>query len=77
LGSEQVKALRKTFMKWRPGVNFINILQAPFMRANPKSTKKDSQIVSLFALLGSERVKALRKTLMKLRKDLLDLMTDG
>jgi len=48
-----------------PNVNFTNILREAFMCANPKSTKKYSQIVSLFVLLGSPHVKASRKMLMK------------
>jgi len=42
-------------VKSNPGVNFINILQAAFTCADPKSTKKYSQAISLFALLGSAR----------------------
>ena len=43
------------------GVNFTNILQAAFMRADPKSAKKCSKIKQHFALLGSAGVKAARK----------------
>jgi hypothetical protein len=48
-----------------PKVNIIN-----FLRADPKSAKKDSQNVSLFALSGSVRAKAARRTLMKFSPDL-------
>ncbi len=44
-----------------PGLNFINILRTAFMRVEPKSVKKDSQVVSLNKLLGSTSVKAERK----------------
>jgi len=44
-----------------PGVIFINVLQAAFTHADPKSAKD-----SLFALFGPTRVKAARKMLMKL-----------
>ena len=40
------------------GVNFINILCAAFMRADPKSAKKDSQVKQRFELLGSVCIKA-------------------
>ncbi len=36
----------------RQGVNFINVLLASFTGADPKSTKKDSQAVSLFCAFG-------------------------
>jgi len=36
---------------WKPGVNFINILQAAFTSANPKSAKE--WLDCLFAHLGS------------------------
>ncbi len=35
------------------GVNFTNILRAAFTSADPKKCTKDSQAVSLFALLGA------------------------
>ncbi len=34
------------------GVNFINVLRAAFAGADPVSTKKDSQVVSLFYAFG-------------------------
>ena len=49
----------------RPRVNFINILRGAFTRRDPKSTKKDSQVKQLFALLGSLGVKAACKMLIK------------
>jgi hypothetical protein len=38
-------------MKLTHGVNFISVLEAAFMNADPKNTKKDSPVVNLFALL--------------------------
>ena len=57
--------------QWQSGVNFINILRAAFMPADPKSAKKDSQVNQLFALLGSVSVKAAHRTLMILNPDYL------
>ncbi len=48
-------------IKSMPGVNFINILQAPLKRADPKSIKRQTTWLSFFAHLGSAC-----KTLMKL-----------
>ena len=48
------------------GVNFINVLQAAFKCANPKSAKKTVKSSSFFALLGSASVTAARRTLVKL-----------
>ncbi len=45
------------------GVNFINILQAAFMRQDPKSVKIQSSYQYLFALLGSAPVEAVSKSL--------------
>ena len=45
----------------RPGDNFTNILRAAFMRTDPKSATKGSQLKQLFALFGSVPVKAARK----------------
>jgi len=39
---------RRVATQIRPGVNFINVLQAAFIRADPESAKKDSQAVNLF-----------------------------
>ena len=50
----------------RPSVNFINVLQAAFTLADPKSAKKTVKSSSFFALSGSVSVKAARRTLMKL-----------
>jgi hypothetical protein len=57
---------KKSFSDLVSGVNFINILEAAFTRAYPKSAKKYSQAVSLFALLGSACIKAARKSMVKL-----------
>jgi len=48
------------------GVNFINVLRAAFILADPKSAKRQSSCQSFFALMGSAPVKATRRTLMKL-----------
>jgi len=47
------------------GVNFINILPEAFTPDDPKSAKKYSQAVSLFALLGSACINAAHKMLVK------------
>jgi len=52
----------------RSGVNFINVLLAAFRHSDPKSGK-NSQVVSLFALLRSVQAKAALRTLMKLTPD--------
>jgi len=49
-----------------PGVNFINILRATFVRADPKSAKKTDNLTAFFAVLGYVSVKAALRTLMKL-----------
>ena len=49
-----------------PVVNFTNILQAAFTRADPKSAKQLLNWIVFFALLGSARVKAACRTLVKL-----------
>jgi hypothetical protein len=51
---------------WRSGVDFINVLQADFMCADPKSAKKTVKLSVFFALLGSVFTKATHRTLMKL-----------
>jgi hypothetical protein len=43
---------------WRFGLNFINVLLTAFTLEEPKSVKKESQVISLFTLLGSTSVKA-------------------
>jgi len=52
-------------MSW-PGVNFINVLQAAFMHADPESAKKLATWLSFFDILGSGYVKAAHRTLLKL-----------
>jgi len=49
------------------GVNFINIIQAAFARADPKSAKNTNNLIVFFVLLGSVLIKAACGTLMKLR----------
>ncbi len=50
----------------QPGVNFINVLQADFMRADPESVKMTVKLSIFFAISGSLHVKAGHRTLMKL-----------
>ncbi len=50
----------------RPGVNFIKVLRAAFVRADPKSVKRYWQLNWIFTLLGSAHVKAALRMLMKL-----------
>jgi len=52
-----------------PVINFINVLQAAFMRANPKSAEKTDNLTVFFALSGSAQVKAARKMSTKLTPD--------
>jgi len=51
---------------YRPGVDFINILQAAFTFADPKSAKKTGNLMVFFARWGSGGVKAACRTLMKM-----------
>jgi len=55
------KCACKMLMKLTPGVNFINILLAAFIRADFKSTKWHWWLDYLFGLWGSVHVKAARK----------------
>ena len=48
------------------GLNFINVLQAAFTPADPKSGKKLLNFTVFFALLESAGVKAAHRTLVKL-----------
>ncbi len=52
----------------KPGINFISILQIALMHLDPKSTKKDWLLVSIFLRLRDLRAKkaACSKMLMKL-----------
>jgi len=52
-----------------PGVDFTNVLQAAFVCADPKSTKRQSSCQSFFVLLGSAHAKAAHRMLMKLSPD--------
>jgi hypothetical protein len=47
-------------------LNFINVLQAAFAPADPKSAKKSYNLTVFFVLLGSASIKVVLKTLMKL-----------
>jgi len=53
-------------MKSTPGVDFINVLQAAFAHANPKSTKKTDGLTAYFTLCVSAGAKVTHKMLMKL-----------
>jgi len=68
-GSSLVKASRKMLVKLTPGVNFINVLRAALIHADPKSVKFMLSLQYPFLLLGSASVKAAQKTLMKLTPD--------
>ena len=57
-------------------VNFTNVLQAAFMRVDPKSAIKLLNLTVFFALLGSARIKAACRTLVKLTPDLFRLNLD-
>jgi hypothetical protein len=50
----------------KPEVNFINLLQAAFTHADPKSAKKTVKLSVFFTLLGSASAKATHRSLMKL-----------
>ncbi len=50
----------------RSGFNFINIVQAAFMRADPESIKKTNSLTVFFVLLGSASAKAAHRMLIKL-----------
>ncbi len=52
------------------GVNFTNILRAPFTHPDPEIAKKAVKLSVFLALLGSVDVVAARRTLMKLTPDL-------
>jgi hypothetical protein len=41
-----LKAARKMLLKLTPGVNFINVLEAAFMRTDLECTKKDRKVSS-------------------------------
>ncbi len=60
LGLERSNGTRRT------GVNFINILRAAFMHADPESVKKIDNLTVFFTLLGSARVKVVCRMLIKL-----------
>jgi len=59
-------------MVFRPGVNFINILGAAFMRTDPESAKKTDNLTVFFSLLGSAHIKLARIVLVKVK-----LIPDG
>ncbi len=54
------------FVKLIRGVNFTNIFLKPFLCTDPKSAKKYSHVVSLFAILWSVWVKDALKMIVKL-----------
>jgi hypothetical protein len=51
------------------GVNFINVLRAAFICADPKRTKNTVKLSVFFVLLGSSCEKAAHRLLMKLTPD--------
>jgi len=53
-------------VKLTTSVNFINVICAAFMPADPKSVKRYWLLNWIFTLLGSEGVKAAHRTLAKL-----------
>jgi len=66
LGDTPKKILGKLVRLGTTGVNFINVLQAAFVLADPKSAKETVKLSVFFALLGSALAKAAHKTLVKL-----------
>jgi hypothetical protein len=56
----------RLFYGRRPGVNFINVLQAAFTSADTKSTKRNWWFHRLVVLLGSAHVKAAWKNVDKI-----------
>ncbi len=69
-GSRSRAIEHHTFIDYflRRGVNFINILPAAFMHADPKSAKNTVKLSIFFALLGSAGAKAACRMLMKLTR---------
>jgi len=59
------KRRERMLKKSTSGVNFINILQAAIMCADPESTKKTVKLSVFFALSGSGQAKAAHRTLIK------------
>jgi len=53
----------------KPGVDFTNILQAAFTRADPKSAKNYSQVISLFCAFGICARKSCMLMLVKLTSE--------
>jgi len=62
--------------KWTSGVNFVNILQAAFMQADPESEKRQTTWLFFFHFVKSVCIKAARRMLMKLTPDFLSLRLD-
>jgi len=54
------KCVQKMLMKLTPGVNFINVLRAAFLKSDPKSAKKTENMTVFWGLSGSARSKAAR-----------------
>jgi hypothetical protein len=52
-------------MKLTPGIKFINVLHAAFMREDPECKKRQSSQQSCLVLSRSTSIKAAHKTLMK------------
>jgi hypothetical protein len=60
-----------------PLVDFINVLQAAFTFADPKSVKKTDFLTVFCALSGSAHVKAAHRTLMKLTPCVSGILKNG
>ncbi len=58
-------------LKLTPGVNFINVLEAAFMRTDPECTKRQYSQQCRFTLLGPKSIKAACKMLMTLTSDVI------
>jgi len=59
------KTVLKMLVKLTPCVNFINVLQAAFEHADPKSVKKTDNLKVSFTLSGFACAKAAHRMLMK------------
>ena len=63
------KAACLMMVKLTPGVNFINVQQAPFMLVDPKSAKNIDGLTVFFALSGSSHAKTASRKVLKLTPD--------
>jgi len=58
---------RPRTIRWKSGLDFINVLRTAFAPVVPQSVRTQSSRQYLFMLLGPTSVKAVRRTLMKWR----------